>query len=81
MTDGPDNCDLVANADQADSNRNGTGDLCEDPDGDGVVNATDNCPMVKNFAQQDEDQDGVGGDLLPQRLLHRATSSVRNTRW
>ena len=40
-----DNCPLVSNADQADKNKVGTGDACNnDCDGDGVKNHKDVCP-------------------------------------
>jgi hypothetical protein len=43
-----------------DKNRNNMGDICEDDDSDGHINAVDNCPQVQNNAQADEDKDGVG---------------------
>lgn len=43
-----DNCPLVANADQANSDRDGWGDVC------------DNCPAVASLDQADADNDGVG---------------------
>ena len=46
--DACDNCPVVSNADQADS------------DGDGVGDACDNCPAVSNADQADSDGDGVG---------------------
>lgn len=57
-----DNCPLVFNPDQRNSVHPGTpaGDACEDPDGDGVVDAVDNCPDVANGDQADWDHDGVG---------------------
>ena len=39
-----DNCIYTPNPDQADSDSNGVGDVCEDNDGDGVINYEDNCP-------------------------------------
>ena len=44
VLDTVDNCPLTPNADQADSNQNGMGDVCEDRDGDGLVDAVDQCP-------------------------------------
>ena len=68
----PDNCPLDPNPDQADSDSDGAGDVCEipDPDGDhdGVPDATDACPGVAGPpsnqgcpipAPTDTDGDGV----------------------
>ena len=59
-----DNCPLVANASQADSNFNGIGDACDpltlDEDSDGVVDALDNCPSDANASQTDTDGDLIG---------------------
>jgi hypothetical protein len=42
-----DNCQNTANADQADQDKDGKGDACdEDRDGDGVPNSNDACPTV-----------------------------------
>ena len=56
-----DNCPLISNADQIDTDGNGQGDLCNgDDDGDGVGDATDNCPLAANPLQEDADADGFG---------------------
>jgi len=56
-----DNCPFVANADQADLDRDGAGDACDpDDDGDGVADTVDNCPVLSNPNQLDEDRDGTG---------------------
>lgn len=63
VPDSTDNCDTVANPDQADSDHDGIGDACEaspDPDGDGVLDPSDNCPTVANPGQEDANQNGVG---------------------
>jgi hypothetical protein len=65
-----DNCPLVVNPDQADSDADGMGDACDvcpidddpqqiDSDGDGVGNICDNCDDA-NADQLDSDDDGVG---------------------
>ena len=59
--DGSDNCPLIANADQLDSDSDGTGDACDtDDDGDGDNDGSDNCPLIANADQLDTDSDGTG---------------------
>jgi Thrombospondin type 3 repeat len=70
VCDKVDNCPLVANANQADSDGDGLGDACDTPapcadqggdtDGDGVCDKVDNCPLVANANQTDSDGDGLG---------------------
>lgn len=64
VPDKEDNCPLVPNADQRDSDRDGRGDVCDgvvrDTDADGVPDDSDNCPMTSNSRQEDIDADGVG---------------------
>jgi hypothetical protein len=63
-----DNCVIVSNADQLDTDFDGFGDLCDvcpldflnDFDGDGFCEVDDNCEFVFNPDQQDTDGDGIG---------------------
>lgn len=59
-----DNCPTTPNANQWDSNGDGSGDACINPtldsDGDGVPNYADNCPSIFNAKQADADRDGRG---------------------
>jgi len=68
VKDGDDNCPLVANAAQENSDGDVRGNACQDDfDGDGVTDDTDNCPANRNEGQEDSDNDKVGNecDLLP----------------
>jgi len=56
-----DNCPLVLNPNQTNTDSDGMGDACDpDDDNDGVPDASDNCPLAVNANQADEDRDGVG---------------------
>jgi hypothetical protein len=55
-----DNCRLMPNASQSDSDNDGKGEVCDDNDGDGAFNAMDNCPYLSNADQKDTDKDGKG---------------------
>ena len=57
VADAQDNCPLVGNADQADSDLDPE---TQAPAPDGVGDACDNCPHVANADQLDADRDGVG---------------------
>ncbi|RKZ43592.1 MAG: hypothetical protein DRR00_29495, partial [Candidatus Parabeggiatoa sp. nov. 3] len=61
VLDESDNCPLVANAKQTDTDGDGAGDACDtDDDGDGVEDDKDNSPLVPNPDQTDTDDDGIG---------------------
>jgi hypothetical protein len=65
VTDENDNCPLLPNPDQSDSDRNGIGEACQiaglrDSDGDGVVDGADNCVSAWNPGQQNTT--GIGTD-------------------
>jgi hypothetical protein len=64
-----DNCASIANADQADNDRDLRGDVCDaDDDNDFVVDATDNCQFAANYGQEDADADGKGAACDTQEL-------------
>jgi subtilisin family serine protease len=71
VLDGTDNCVVVVNAGQTDTDADGVGDACDptpagpDTDEDGVPDRRDNCPAVRNSSQLDSDVDGVGDACDP----------------
>ncbi len=62
IADSADNCPLVQNADQINSDSDDDGDACDaDDDNDSIVDDVDNCPLVANSDQANSDQD-LSGD-------------------
>ncbi|XP_072051456.1 uncharacterized protein [Amphiura filiformis] len=60
IPDDMDNCPLIPNDDQTDTNGDGEGDACDDDiDGDGVPNTDDTCPFTPTLNQDDTDGDGI----------------------
>ena len=75
-----DNCPAVANPDQADFNHDGTGDACQDSDGDHVLDRSDNCPAIANPGQADSNQDGQG-DACDRTAPVFVQASLSPSRW
>ena len=61
VADSEDNCPVIANANQFDTDSDGAGDACDaDDDNDSRLDTEDNCPLVANTDQFDLDGDGEG---------------------
>ena len=83
-----DNCPLVSNADQADADSDGIGDVCDAPDpcasqggdtdGDGICDDVDNCPLVSNADQTDTDGDGIG-DVCDNSVVRAKNRTIDGT--
>ena len=81
VDDKKDNCLVVKNPDQKDSDGDGQGDACDlinDRDGDGVADERDNCPNASNPDQRDSDGDGQGDvEARPHRVQRVAPGRRR----
>ncbi len=61
LLDSQDNCPLLINVNQLDSDRDSIGDLCDaDDDNDGFADVEDKCPFLVTSDQSDSNNDGVG---------------------
>lgn len=61
INDSVDNCPLVTNAEQTDTDGDELGDLCDtDDDNDSILDGDDNCPYVANISQLNTDEDSFG---------------------
>ena len=61
IPDSVDNCPLIPNPGQLDTDGDGDGDACDpDDDNDGIPDGEDNCPLQPNAGQEDSDNDGIG---------------------
>jgi hypothetical protein len=84
IADCKDNCPLVYNPNQADSDNDGKGDACDtnpdsDLDDDGVLDQTDNCPETYNPDQADFDGTGKGDACDPVALRFAAIEQALQT--
>ncbi len=61
VADATDNCPLISNSGQENTDADSQGNACDtDDDNDSVADVTDNCPLNANADQADTDADGVG---------------------
>ena len=62
IDDKNDNCHLIANSNQKDTNKDGQGDACDDDDdGDGILDTIDDF-IIDKTEHTDTDKDGIGNN-------------------
>jgi subtilisin family serine protease len=67
--DNSDNCVLVANPSQTNTDADSEGDACDtDDDNDGFADNVDNCPTISNPLQENTDGDLLGNSCDPRPL-------------
>lgn len=80
VADSIDNCPETPNPNQADSDGDGIGDVCDDSDtdGDGIADNQDNCPQTPNPDQADSDGNGIGDvcDFVPLSVCENGLAGV-----
>ncbi len=65
VLDGQDNCPLISNKENNDTDGDGVGNACDDnDDNDDYLDDDDNCPLVASSSQLDTDGDGMGDDCI-----------------
>jgi hypothetical protein len=78
ILDGADNCRLVANTNQLNTDNDAFGNVCDDyDDGDNALDTVDNCVLIANANQLDTDADGFGDvcDNCPNVANHSQTNT------
>ena len=78
IEDEKDNCDLVYNPEQIDSNANWEWDACSDKDWDYIIWEKDNCPTIYNPKQEDKDKNGIWDLCEKDSDLDKVFDSVDN---
>lgn len=75
VLDGADNCPTLANGNQADADNDGMGDVCEDSDGDGVIDSVEDAAPNAG----DGNADGTADRLQSHIASFETTDGIRLT--